>query len=291
MLVCMLVFVCLLPLNVVVLSPVLCQRSISQSTYTRPHPPIQACRLRTMLVVLAVMSTCQAFALTWCRSVALPRMGAAWRCLVDSIQPFSSADRTRRQQGGSALLVRAASSVPDAMYVPRFVRSAGWKLIALNHYHNPCIHTHTPCTSRSPLLEHNREEDAFVQCCRACSEWKALDPFLGKLEGDIAAGRAQDHEVTAALISAQRKVLRPALLAAMELSTNTRMDNSQVVSGNKEIYCQPAPLRAAQIMIDGSDLDACLDAATALWSRDGWTQALDLLKMKIDQHPPTLDMV
>ena len=156
MLVCMLVFVCLLPLNVVVQSPVLCQRSISQSTYTRPHPPIQACRLRTMLVVLAVMSTCQAFALTWCRSVALPRMGAAWRCLVDSIQPFSSADRTRRQQGGSALLVRAASSVPDAMYVPRFVRSAGWKLIALNHYHNPCIHTHTPCTSRSRIDEDNR---------------------------------------------------------------------------------------------------------------------------------------
>jgi len=289
MLVCMLEFVCLLILNVVVQSPVLCQHSISQSTYT-PHSPIQACRLRTMLVVLAVMSTSQAFALTWCRSVVLPRMGAARQCLVDSIYPFSSAHLTRRQQGGSALLVRAASSVPDAMYVPRFVRSAGWKLIALNH-HNPCIHTHTPCTSRSPLLEHNREEDVFVQCCRACSEWKALDPFLGKLEGDIAAGRAQDHEVTAALISAQRKVLRPALLAAMELSTNTRMGNSQVVLGNKEIYCQPAPLREAQIMIDDSDLDACLDAATSLWSRDGWTQALDLLKMKIDQHPPTLDMV
>ena len=116
----------------------------------------------------------------------------------------------------------------------------------------------------------------YVQCCRACSEWKALDLYLGKLESELATGKLtgqnQQDKIKEALMEAQHKVLRPSLLAAMELYDNRR-DTSQTARELQQI----------------TDMEACYDAALALWSREGWEQALNLIKT--DHMYPTLDTV
>jgi len=108
------------------------------------------------------------------------------------------------------------------------------------------------------------------------SEWKALDPFLGKLESDLATGKLtgqnQQDKIKEALMAAQHKVLRPSLLAAMELYDNCS-DASQTARELQQI----------------TDMEACYDAALALWSREGWEQALNLIKT--DHMYPTLDTV
>jgi hypothetical protein len=126
----------------------------------------------------------------------------------------------------------------------------------------------------APSLPVQDNGNNFIQCCRACSEWRVLDPHLGKLELDLAAGRVLPCDVAEALAAARERVLRPALHAAMELwvYSNRASPESHTNGARGE-----------------SDLQACYEAATAMWSADGWEQALEL--MKIDDTSPSVDMV
>ena len=105
----------------------------------------------------------------------------------------------------------------------------------------------------------------FAQCCRACSEWRALEPQLGTLERQLADGHAPSGAVTAALDAARLKVLRPALLAALELR-----DWQSGGAGR---------VRGDECMQVG------YEAAVILWSREGWEHARDLLQKDAPPFP------
>ena len=169
-----------------------------------------------------------------------PRLHGAWRRSVGEMPPDAAPlVATRGWHQDPATRARAAgSSLPD-LVAPASVGAA-------------------------------EGAGAFAQCCRACSEWRALEPQLGALERQLAAGHARSDVVAAALAAARRVVLRPALLAALELR-DWRSGGGGRVRGDES-------------------MQAGYEAAVLLWSREGWEQARDLLQQEADP-PPTADLV
>jgi len=110
----------------------------------------------------------------------------------------------------------------------------------------------------------------FAQCCRACSEWRALEQQLVTLERQLADGHAPSGAVAAALDAARLKVLRPALLAALELR-DWQSGGAGRVRGDE---C----------------LQVGYEAAVIMWSQEGWEHARDLMQ-KDAQPSPTADHV
>ena len=117
-------------------------------------------------------------------------------------------------------------------------------------------------------------EDRFVQCCRASSEWRALDPSLGRLERKLASGHAQKEDVTAVLAEARIKVLEPAILAALEIHAWAA---KQGIAEPESAHTTNSPAK----------LQAGYQAAASMWEAGPWLQANKWARGE-DDMPPTL---